>query len=191
MKLGIGSGLISAFFHGHDWPYLYPYSLPFYTETIIAICTATVLQQPRPNWPEDYRGLIIGNVAGFDGWGEDEFRQLVAQGEITYREAGSRSALIGILAKKRHDCIMMETRAFDYHLSKVPTSDISNTNMYSNLIRGALIGTDPVYIGYSEAAIKSNQNPQNYACRKTFDAIIYQILKIGEVNKIMDAYKDR
>ena len=190
IKLGKGLGLTPAFFHGHDWPYLYPYSLPFYTETIIAVCTADVLQQPKPNWPEDYKGLIIGNVAGFDGWGGDEFRKLVAQGEISYQEAGSPAALIGMLAKNRHDCIMMETRAFDYHLAKIQTSTSVTTNIYSTLKKGALIGTDPIYIGYSEAAIKSDQFPQNYAFRKAFDAIIYQMLKSGEVKKIMDAYKD-
>jgi len=190
MKLGKGVGLTPAFFHGHDWPYLYPYSLPFYTETIIVVCTERILQQPRPNWPLDYKGLIIGNVAGFDGWGGQEFRELVERGEITYREVGNPSALIGMLAKNRHDCIMMETRAFDYHLSKIQASKDTITNLYSKLKKGALIGTDPVYIGYSETAIKSGHYPQSYAFRKAFDAIIYQMLKSGEVERIMDAYKD-
>ena len=36
MERGEGMGLAPAFFHGHDWPYLHPYSLPFYVETIRA-----------------------------------------------------------------------------------------------------------------------------------------------------------
>ena len=34
VKQGKAFGLAPAFYHGHDWPYMYPYSQPFYTETI-------------------------------------------------------------------------------------------------------------------------------------------------------------
>ena len=91
---------------------MYPYSLPFYTETIIAACQENVLNFPQNDWPQDYIGLSIGNVAGFDGWGGEEFRKLVNKAEIQYEEAkGSRENILK-LAYERLDCIMVENEAF-------------------------------------------------------------------------------
>ena len=189
MELGHGFGLAPAYFHGHDWPYLYPYSLPFYTETIIAVCTEMVLKQPKPYWPEDYSRLTIGNVAGFDGWGGDDFRALVKKGEIEYHEVDSSEALIRMLVKERLDCIMMENRAFDYELNVLKKSGAYNEKTHTQLIKGATIGTDHVYIGYSEPAIKAGKYLHANAFRKAFDEVIYQMTKSGEIEQIMDAYK--
>ncbi len=124
MEKGSGFGLAPAFYHGHDWPYLYPYSLPFYTETIIAICNENILKQPKPDWPEDYKGLNIGNVAGYDGWGGDKFRALVRDGKIDYFELNGSEKIIRTLLTKRCDCIMMENRAFDYEINRMKKAGI-------------------------------------------------------------------
>jgi polar amino acid transport system substrate-binding protein len=188
MEHGSGFGLAPAFFHGHDWRYLYPYSLPFYTETIIAVCSEGVLEQERPRWPEGYKGLAIGNVAGFDGWGGVEFRSLVKTEQIRYHETLSSDALIIMLVKKRVDCIMMENRAFDYGLNSLKESGKYSDDVHNKLVKTAVIGTDPVYIGYSESAIKTGKYSYEYSFRKALDVIIYQMIKTGEVERIMDAY---
>lgn len=190
METGKQFALTPTFFHAHDWPYLYPYSLPFYTETIIAVCTEKTLKQARPHWPDDYKGLIVGNVAGFDGWGGSKFRALVKQAKIHYIEAQSTDALIQMIPRGHADCIMIENRAFDYEYRRLKSSAAYNENSHSKLIKGAIIGTDPVYIGYSEAAIKSGKHTYAYDFRKAFDAAIYQMNKSGEVEDIMSAYQD-
>jgi len=117
-----GFGLAPAFFHGHDWPYLHPYSLGFYTETITAVCSEKILEYPRVNWPEDYIGLSVGNVSGYDGWGGLAFRELVKQKKINYQEAKGSAENILKLGAGRVDCIMMEDTAFDYAYSKLKLS---------------------------------------------------------------------
>ncbi|WP_020406416.1 substrate-binding periplasmic protein [Hahella ganghwensis] len=190
MAQGKGFGLAPAFFHGHDWPYLYPYSLPFYTETIITVCTENVLALPRPRWPEDYRGLAVGNVAGFDGWVGEKFRSLVEEGEIKYYEAQGSEALIQMLLKERHDCIMMENLAFDYEFRRMKKSGVYNEKIHAKLLKGAVIGKDPVYIGYSEPAIQSNKYPFAYRFQKAFDVVIYQMIKASDIERIMEAYRE-
>jgi polar amino acid transport system substrate-binding protein len=204
MERGNGFGLAPAFFHGHDWPYIYPYSLPFYTETIIAVCNENILKQPKPNWPEDYKGLSIGNVAGFDGWGGDKFRSLVKDGKIGYFELKGSEKIIRRLLIKRCDCIMMENRAFDYEIDRMKKAGIYDAKsgtykafkgiyekkILSKFKKGAIIGTDPVYIGYSETAIKNGKYQYAYKFRKSFDRIVYKMTKSGEIERIMDAYKE-
>lgn len=189
MEEGTGLGLAPAFFHGHDWPYLYPYSLPFYTETIIAVCTAENLAQPRPNWPDDYKGLIIGNVAGFSGWGGEAFYKLVEAKQIFYEEAPSSSSNILKLGAQRVDCVMMEERAFDYEYKRLRESG-EYEETYAEAVKGAVIGTDPVYIGYSKTARTKGLYPFQDDFMQTFDSILYTMLKSGEVSEIMDAYQE-
>ena len=83
------------------------------------VSTYEVLEQKRDNWPQDFIGLRIGNVAGFDGWGGKEFRQLVKDKKILYQEAPGSESLIRMLVTGRVDCIMMEERAFDYEIKRL------------------------------------------------------------------------
>ena len=190
METGEGFGLAPAFFHGHDWPYLYPYSLPFYTETIIAVCQENVLKSSRKKWPQDYIGLSIGNVAGFDGWGGDEFRKLVSQGKIRYEEARGSKENILKLAFGRLDCIMMEERAFDFVFNQLQKSGEFGQGQHMPIRKCAIIGQDPVYIGYSKTAREAGKYPFQFEFMQAFDSVIYKMIKSGEIKKIMDSYKE-
>ncbi len=189
MEAGRGFGLAPAFFHGHDWPYLYPYSLPFYTETILAVCNKKVLPESRPNWPQDYIDLKIGNVAGFDGWGGAEFRALVEQKKVAYEEAKGSTENILKLGKSRIDCIMMEETVFDYEFRQLKQiGKYDEGGKHAIVEKGAIIGTDPVYIGYSKPARESGKNTFQFEFMQAFDSAIYQMGKSGEIQKIMEAY---
>jgi len=182
MEHGKGFALTPAYFHGHDWPYLYPYSLPYYNETVVVVCSKTVMQKTRNSWPLDYLGLTIGSVAGFDGWGGQSFRQLVSTNEIKLHEVQSSEALIGMILKNRIDCILMEKGALHYIIKSSPDVD-------TNFGISAELGIDPVYIGYSEKALKVNKYPFSHEFRKEFDSVIYRMKKSGEIERIMNAYR--
>jgi len=189
MEKGEGFGLAPAFFHGHDWPYLHPYSLAFYTETITAVCSEKVLESSRINWPDDYIGLSVGNVTGYDGWGGSAFRELVKQKKIFYQEAKGSAENILKLGAGRVDCIMMEDTAFDYAYSKLKLSGKYNEKMI-RIKKGAIIGVDPVYIGYSKTAREMGKYPFQFEFMQAFDSEIYKMIKSGEIKQIMGEYKE-
>ena len=184
MSKGRGFGLTPAFYHGHDWPYLFPYSQPFYTETIIAVCSKETMKSPRPNWPDDFVGLRIGNVAGFDGWGGAEFWQLVKSGRIDYLEARGTRMNILMLAKGRVDCILIENLAFDHQIKTLREAGYYRA---SDAVpeKAAFVGRDPVFIGYSRSALGSADYPWALEFMQRFDSIIYQMRKAGEIKRIM------
>ncbi len=190
MEKGEGFGLAPAFFHGHDWPYLYPYSAPFYIETIITVCDKKILEEYRPRWPEDYQGLKIGNIAGFDGWGGEKFRAMVKDGKMGYMEAHGSDKLIRALLMRACDCIMMEDKSFDFEISRLKRTGIYNEKIHPVYRKGAIVGIDPVYIGFSELAIKNGKHRYEYEFRKKFDAIIYRMIKSGERDRIMESYTE-
>lgn len=189
METGEGFGLAPAFYHGHDWPYLHPYSLAFYTETITAVCSEEELKTSRLNWPDDYIGLRIGNVSGYDGWGGTKFRQMVKEGTIKYEEAKGSAENILKLGAGRVNCIMMEDTAFDYSYGKLKLSGQYNQKM-ARIKKGAIIGVDPVYIGYSKTARKNGKYPFQFDFMQAFDNEIYKMIKSGEIKQIMSSYNN-
>ena len=94
------------------------------------------------------------------------------------------------VAKARIDCIMMEKRAFDYEIKRLRKLGKYDEKTHFKSLKGAVIGTDPVYIGYSETAINTGKYPYINVFKKEFDVVIYKMIKSGEVEKIMDAYQD-
>ncbi|MFQ3194145.1 MAG: polar amino acid transport system substrate-binding protein [Colwellia sp.] len=190
MEVGIGFALTPVFFHGHDWPYLYPYSLPINTEKISVICTEKIFLRPRANWPEDYLGLKIGNVAGFDGWGGPKFRDLVKTGKINYHEVQSSQALIEMILRGRQDCILMESSAFEYEFNRLTNLAGNNAHNFVKLEKGPIIGKEPVYIGYSLPALNNKNYPYAIEFQKAFDVVIYHMTNSGEIENIIAAYKD-
>jgi len=191
MKDGDGFGLAPAYFHGHDWPYLYPYSLPFYTETIVAKCTDKVLISARPDWPEDYHGLTVGSIVGFDGWGGVEFRSMVKRGKVKcLEELKGSDKVIKMLLAKRYDCIMIARQAFAFEIEKFLITGAYDYDKHAIIQEGAVIGTDPVYIGYWEVGIRMGKYPYAHKFRKAFDTVIYQMTKSGEIEIIMQDYKE-
>ncbi len=191
MERGQDFALAPAFYHGHNWSYLYPNSLPFYTETIIAVCAEEFLKSPRPVWPDDYMDLIIGNVAGFDGWGGAKFHALVKEGKIRYDETIGTERMIRRLGRKRMDCMMIEKRAFDYLFAKLKEEgSYDEGGKDVRLKKGAFIGIDPVSVGYSKTAMEWVKYPFQFDFMQSFDSEIYMMIKSGEIEKIMNAYED-
>jgi hypothetical protein len=56
--------------------------------------------------------------------------------------------------------------------------------------KGAIIGTDPVYIGYSKPAREQGKYPFQDEFMQAFDSVIYQMGKSGEISEIMNAYQE-
>ncbi len=186
MEKGEGLGLAPAFFHGHDWPYLYPYSLHFFEEKIITVCHADILNTPRLNWPEDFIGLHVQNVVGFDGWGGEHFRELVAAGKILYSEARGVDNNILMLGLKRVDCILAEAFSFETTLERLKlTGAYHEGSRHAQLKVGPVVGLDPVYIGYSQPALEQGKYPFFPKFSKDFDIALYKVKKSGRAARLM------
>ena len=186
METGEYLGLAPAFFHGHDWPYLHPYSLPFYVETIRAVCHQGLLAPPKnPPWPSGFRGLRVGNVSGFDGWGGQAFRDLVAQGSIEYFESSSSAKLIQMAMLGRLDCILMENKAFDLEYPAVIADFTKRNKSFTTLRKGPITNTDPVYIGYSRPAREAGKFPYMFDFMQAFDSAIYAMQKDNSLEQLM------
>ncbi|SHG63829.1 ABC transporter substrate-binding protein [Massilia sp. CF038] len=179
LKNGTAFALYPPYMNLKDEPFTWPYSLPLFEEIVVAVCTKDVAARPRPRWPEDFYGLRIGNNAGFLVGG-DAFNAAVKSGKITLEEAADTRTNILKLGMKRIDCYINDR--------------ISIRLTQNQLIREGRLPGGPA--GYEAAVIAREQGFLGFTDRdegrfahktdflKQFDAIIYDMRRTGEIEKI-------
>lgn len=84
-------------------PYMHPYSEKILEETVVTYCREGVMDTPRPDWPEDYAGLTVGNNHGFETPGA-AFFEMVDAGEIRLQERPNTEINLRMLIVGRSDC---------------------------------------------------------------------------------------
>jgi polar amino acid transport system substrate-binding protein len=185
MEMGKGLGLADAYFHGHDWPYLYPYSISFGQEVLNVYCNEKVLSELKPQWPEDYAGLRIGRPSGFGGWGGPEFDEMVKNKTIKLEESKGGITQILKLGLGRVDCIVCEEVMFNLELRKAQENGIYKSNWAKPKL-GAAVSINDLYIGYSKKAIQSGKYPFHMDFRQKFDSELFKMIQSGERDRILN-----
>ncbi|MBF0228669.1 MAG: transporter substrate-binding domain-containing protein [Desulfamplus sp.] len=186
MEDGKGFGLATAYFHGHDWPYLYPYSLPFASDILNVYYLKDESMKDRKVWPDDYKGLKIGRPMGYSGWGGPKFDEMVKNNTITLDEAKGITTQIMKLGGKRFDCMIMEQTTFNSEYHKLVKNGEYKSEWGEPKI-GIQISKNDVYIGYSKKAIESGLYPFHMDFMQKFDSELFKMILSGERDKILNA----
>jgi polar amino acid transport system substrate-binding protein len=186
MESGNGFGLATAYFHGHDWPYLYPYSLPFASDVLNVYCNQDTLNHDRPVWPDDYKNLRIGRPSGYCGFGGPKFDKMVKEKKITLEESKGAVTQILKLGSGRVDCIIMDQTTFHVGYQKT-IHDGRFLSTWKEPVLGVEISRNEVYIGYSKKAIQSGNYPFHMDFRQKFDSELFKMIRSGERDKILFA----
>ena len=176
MQDGTGLALTPPYFHGHDWPYLYPYSLAYSEEVVGVVCQNKSLSQHPARWPQDYLEYSFASVIGYDGWGGEQFRQLIKSGKLAYTEVASSRLLLQMILNQRVDCILIELNGFHTMLAELaPTKESRAT-----ISIATEISRDDVYVGFSAPAMSSPDFPYARQFQKELDIAIYRWKKAQE-----------
>jgi polar amino acid transport system substrate-binding protein len=187
VKVGNVLGLVGAFFHGHDWPYMYPYSLPIGHETVITICHQQVLEQKREKWPEDYKGLLVANVEGYDGWLNHQVRSDENTKYVNFLEVPAIDVAYQMVSRKNVDCALFESTAFAFVVDQNQNSKDQQSN--NQPVIGTQISVNPVHVGYSRKAIIENKFPYALEFQQAFDVAIFQLERSGKADLIRKNYQ--
>lgn len=190
VKKEVENGTVIAFaplyYHGYDWPYVWPYSLAIMAESVIAVCRNDILSKPRPNWPDDYLGLRIGNASGYDGYGGRAFRQHVKDGKITLVETKTVKQNIFMLLKGRIDCYMVERLTYRWMMKKLNNSSVFKSTPYK-ILESAVISTDDVYLGFTDRDKGKFTFKKDF--QQKFNNEVYKMKKSGEIKQIATQYQ--
>lgn len=179
LKDGTAFALYPPYMNLRDKPFIWPYSLPLFEEIVVAVCTRDTAAKPRARWPEDFYGLRIGNNAGFMVGG-DKFSQAVKDGRIKLAEASDTRTNILKLGLKRIDCYIndrMSIRWTEAKLrkeGKLPAAQVG--------VEAAVIATEQGFLGFSDR--DQGKFPYKTDFLKQFDAIVYDMKRNGEIERI-------
>ncbi|GAA3916175.1 ABC transporter substrate-binding protein [Litoribacillus peritrichatus] len=161
-------------------PYM-DYDMAILDEELAVFCRNEVLTKPRPNWPEDYYGLDIGNNAGFLAGG-DAFWAAVKDKKISVQETkGTPRNLLKLIAG-RVDCYMNDSLSIRWELKKLQSEGKYDG---SSLSKGAVISKEQGFLGFSKV---SNDFPYKKDFKSKYLQILKELKASGEIDRIVDKY---
>lgn len=179
LKNGTAFALYPPYMNLKDEPFTWPYSLPLLEEIVVAVCTREVAAKRRARWPEDFHGLRIGNNAGFLVGG-DKFNRAVAEGKIRLEEASDTRTNILKLGYQRIDCYINDRMSIRWTQLQLAREGKLTTAQMG--VEAAVIATEQGFLGFTDRdegrfAFKTDFH-------KKFDAIVYDMKRSGEIDRI-------
>ncbi|WP_261840830.1 substrate-binding periplasmic protein [Aliamphritea ceti] len=187
LERGQGFALYPPYFHTAKRPYIWPYSLPLGDEKVVVYCHQDILLgKPRPQWPDDYMGLLIGINSGFLLGGE-RFWDAVAAGDIQIMEVrGNREGIL-TLSRKRVDCYMNDQLSIIIELEILKKSgEYWQGGVNTRIFQGTTITREQAFVGYT------NTDNGRFAYKELFskslDTEIYNMRRSGELEEIVESF---
>lgn len=186
LKTGTGLALYPPYHRKKERPYIWPYSIPILDERVVVFCRDDIFEKSlRPNWPEDYYGLTIGNNLGFE-LGGDKFWQAVKEGKIKLDEVrGNRLNLLKLIAR-RIDCYMNDRLSIIIELKRLKATGEYEGLKNATIIEGATITTEQGFLGFTATDKGKFHYKKDFV--KKFNIEIYNMRKNGELQDILDRY---
>jgi polar amino acid transport system substrate-binding protein len=160
-------------------PYIEPYSIPLYRETVVLFCNDDVMKTSRRKFPDDFNGLHIGVNAGF--LLSERLMSAAQSGSVQLEPAKGNESNLKKLALKRVDCYASDRGAALYSAKRLrPYLDALGFKMHEAIE----LSGENTYIAYS-----MYNNPQFKAdFVQRMNEAIATLKKNGEISKIEDAY---
>ncbi len=170
-------GVFPPYFLGDRRPFFTEYSVPILAEESITYCGKKLLYPPRPNWPEDYFGLTIGNNLGF-ALGGPELEEAMDQGKIKVENTAGTINNIRKLLAGRIDCYINDRIAILWNIRQMKRN--GNWPYQQELAEGTTINRE-----YGYLALSGNfEAPYRHDFLAKFNAIILNMQESGEIDRI-------
>jgi len=196
-KSGNAFAILPPYFHAHDWltdteprrPYIWPYSLPLFTQYDVVICNQSALYKPRVNFPYDFQGLRFVMWRG-DGRAGPKFDKLVATNKIKIQLVKDVKSTIPFLLKRRADCTIASKLPFAWYIKQMKkTGEYQQINTGVILKEAIIISSNDGYLGYTDI-----NDEKNFPFKKDFsikfDTEIYRLKKSGKIKEIVSRFVD-
>ena len=187
LESGTAFALYPPYMNTKDEPWTWPYSLPLYEEHVVAVCRKEVIHHKLPmKWPVDFYGLRIGNNAGFNVGGA-EFLQAVKEGKIQMMEARDNQANLIKLGLKRLDCYINDRQSIRWTKKELVREGLYDEGgAHAVLVEAAVIGVEQGFLGFTDR--DNGRFPFKTDFARKFDAVIYQMKRTGEIDRIAHRY---
>lgn len=175
IREGRALGIIGTYFSGSNRAWIYPYSQPLFNEQVVVVCNPNVKVSEPINWPTSFRGLLVLNIAGYDGWLDFKVRHRKNTEVINFFEVPTVDIAYKVLKKGNADCMLSEKTFAELAIAR-DSSDESQKPK----IKG-VVSRQPIYVGYSHKAVIGESYPYALDFARAFDFAQYQLKREGEL----------
>ena len=162
--------------------FIAPYSERILQEKVVVYCRKAVMDEPRPNWPDDYSGLTVGNNAGFNAPGP-AFFDMVRSGRIDLQAGRTTQSNLMMLILGRIDCYVNSRAAIGWTLSRLQDRGTYHPNR-TQLVEATVARRNWGYVGFS----RKNPAPYKDDFIKTFNRHIRYMRNSGRIMQIFYAF---
>jgi polar amino acid transport system substrate-binding protein len=160
-------------------PYVQPYSVALYRETVVLFCNDDVMAHPHKDFPEDFRGLRIGVNLGF--LLSERLIQAAKAGVVKLDAVKGNETNLRKLALKRVDCYASDRAAAMYSMKRLR----SDPEMRGFTLREAVeLSGEDTFIAYSA----KNQPAYKADFVEKMNAALESMKTNGELEKIESNY---
>jgi polar amino acid transport system substrate-binding protein len=173
IRNGKALGIIGTYFAGERRSWIYPYSQPLFDETVVVMCRPGINIIEEPVWPESFKGVLMLNIAGYDGWLDFNIRNRKNTQLMNFLEVPSVDIAYKVLKKNNADCMLSE-KAFAKLSIERDTSPVSDK---PSIITE--ISKKSIYIGYSNNAFSQSAYPYALDFAKAFDFALTKLKREG------------
>ncbi len=193
LKKGRFFAMLPPYFHAHDWltddepkrPYIWPYSLPLFTQTDVVVGDATKLKSPRPKWPDDYQDLSFAMLRG-DGIAGDKFDKMVKNKKLRVEFFDSNFDALKYVLMGKYDCTVISKMPLYWFIKEMKKNgEFKKLAMVA--LKTILIRTNEGYLGYTDVNAEKNF-PFKKDFSIKFDIEIYKMKKRGEIQDIVEHF---
>jgi polar amino acid transport system substrate-binding protein len=187
LENGTGFALYPPYFNTKDEPWTWPYSLALYDEHVVVVCRKEVMaKRGAMKWPEGFYGLRMGNNAGFIVGGE-VFEQAIRDGKMLVEEARDSRTNVIKLGMRRLDCYINDRRSIWWTRDALKREGLYDEGgKHAALVEAAVIGQEQGFLGFTDRDQGRFAYKTDFV--KEFDAIIYQMRRRGEIERIAQAF---
>jgi len=161
-------------------PYM-EFEVPILDEELVVYCRKEVLESARPNWPEDYYGLTIGNNTGFSVGGP-QFWTAVKNGKIKVEETKGTPRSLLRLINGQVDCYMNDKISIQWELKKLIKEGRYDDD---SLKQSAIISQEQGFLGFST---RGARYPFKNDFKKQYSNILEKMKKSGEIDAIVERF---
>lgn len=162
-------GIVGTYYSGPHRPWLYPYSQPLLSEQVVVICRPDVQLATPVIWPDSFAGLLVLNIAGYDGWLDFDIRNKRNTQLINFLEVPSISTAYKMLKSSNADCSLTEKAYVEMTIA----NETDKTEYIPKVVTD--VSSNSVHLGFSFKAIESGKYPFAYEFARAFDIALYTV----------------
>ena len=186
IEAGRALAVVPPYYRPQERPWIKPYSVPILQERVVVFCHREVYAEaPRPNWPDDYRGLRFGNNPGYLS-ADSTFWREVASGSIEIENAPGNRANLQKLIHRRIDCYFNERLSILAELAQMRRDGLLGEAETGAIVEGPIISMENSYVGFSDRSGARFPYKEDFV--RQLNAALERLRQSGEIERIVQRY---